>query len=219
QEYGETGLIQFGLMTGSYVKNKSGGVLRKRIGSMTDEINADGTFVRPASGSEDSFEGIIRTLDLLRIYGYRFSDGTYHNESRGYDSGGSDGCLLSQSSFDNGYCTNLGNPQSEIFLESLRYLSGQTPSEDFSADDSGRISGLNTASWDPAPISNDNYCAPLSIIQFNASTSSYDGDELDASGIGLASVSTATNAVGAAEGINNQSFFIGSNGTNNNQLC
>lgn len=219
QEYGETGLIQFGLMTGSYVKNKSGGVLRKKIGSMADEINADGTFVRPTTGNANSFNGIIRTLDLLRIYGYRFSDGTYHNNGHGYDSGGSDGCLWSRSSFGNGYCTNWGNPQSEIFLESLRYLSGQSPSNAFSANDSARISGLNTASWTPAPISNDNYCAPLSIIQFNASTSSYDGDELDASGIGMASVSTATNAVGAAEGINNQSFFIGSNGTNNNQLC
>ena len=217
QEYGATGLIQFGLMTGSYVNNKSGGVLRKQIGVMTDEINANGTFVRP--DNDETHYGIIQTLDLLRIYGYRFDDGTYHNGGHGVDSGGSDGCLWSRSSFNNGHCTNWGNPQSEIFLESLRYLSGQSVSEDFSADDSDRIEGLNTAAWGTPPITNDNYCAPLSVIQFNASTSSFDGDELDAGDIGLADVSAATNVVGTAEGINNQSYFIGSNGTNTDQLC
>src|SRR5262249_32328741 len=46
QEYGDTNLIQFGLMTGSYAKNVSGGVLRKNISSFNDEVNVftDGTF-------------------------------------------------------------------------------------------------------------------------------------------------------------------------------
>src|SRR5690606_34588660 len=35
QEFGESGSIAFGLFTGSYGKNKSGGVLRKNIGVMT----------------------------------------------------------------------------------------------------------------------------------------------------------------------------------------
>ena len=36
QRYGETDRMKFGLMTGSYTKNTSGGVLRKNIGSFTE---------------------------------------------------------------------------------------------------------------------------------------------------------------------------------------
>ena len=38
QKFGEPGKLNFGLMTGSYAKNTSGGVLRKAVGSFTDEI-------------------------------------------------------------------------------------------------------------------------------------------------------------------------------------
>ena len=41
QVYGENDSLDFGLMTGSYEKNMSGGVLRKNVGSITDEINLD----------------------------------------------------------------------------------------------------------------------------------------------------------------------------------
>src|SRR5690554_2376950 len=220
QEYGATGQIHFGLLTGSYSKNKSGGVLRKPVGNMANEVNAaDGTFVRPAGNAKNSHYGIIQTLDSLRIYGYRFDDGTYHRNSHGNDSNGSDGCLWSRSSFSNGHCMNWGNPQSEIFLESLRYLAGLTSSDTFAADDSGRLSGLNTSDW-TRPITNNNYCSPLSVIQFNASTSSYDGDQLDASDIGLANVAASTNAVGDAEGLHGGDYFIGRAGGNtDDDLC
>ena len=59
QEYGDSGDINFGLMSGSYSKSKSGGVLRKNVGVMTDEVNVDtnGTFkAAPAAG------GIINTI-------------------------------------------------------------------------------------------------------------------------------------------------------------
>ena len=42
QEYGDDGDIHFGLMTGSYRYNKSGGTLRKNIGPITDEIDVAG---------------------------------------------------------------------------------------------------------------------------------------------------------------------------------
>ena len=46
QFYGEPDLLYFGLMTGSYAKNKSGGVLRKNAGTFTNEVNpANGTFL------------------------------------------------------------------------------------------------------------------------------------------------------------------------------
>lgn len=224
QEFGEDGKILFGLMTGSYAKNKSGGVLRKNVGDLSLEINDDGTFVRPDDEGVGTYTGIISTLDRLRVYGYRFDDGTYHRNNHGFDSNGSDGCLWSRSSFSDGHCSNWGNPQSEIYLESLRYLGGYDALDDYDADDSSYIDGLNTADW-VAPVTNENYCAPLNVIQFNASTSSYDGDLPDgaASEIGLTSISSATNAVGSAEDLHNKDYFVGAisgaTGDAANQLC
>lgn len=206
QRYGEDDDIWFGLMTGSYKKNKSGGVLRKNVASMADEINDDGTFRTPGSG-----ESIIGTLDRLRIARYNYSNGLYND---------TDNCPWGLGSFNNGQCTNWGNPQSEIFLESLRYLAGKSPYSGFNTDDSSIISGLKTAQWED-PITEDNYCAPTAVMQFNASTSSYDGDELGGfSDIALGkSLNSLIDYVGAAEGIHGGSYFVGTSGSNNDQLC
>lgn len=213
QSYGENDSIYFGLMTGTYAKNKSGGVLRKKVGTIRDEINsADGTFTVSTSGNGN----IIQTLNLLRIYGYKFSDGTYHNDS------GSDHCLWGVAEFDEGNCSNWGNPQAEIYLESLRYLAGLN-SPNFDADDSTYLTGLSrVASWgDPISTSaSGNFCAPINVLQFNASTTSYDNDSLDgASDIGITSVGSETNAIGDAESITNNQFFVGTSGSSNDQLC
>lgn len=201
QTYGDSNLIKFGLMTGSYSKNKSGGVLRKNVSSMNDEIDADtGVFQSaPATG------GVISTLNKLTIYGYDFGDGTYN-------SGSGDNCSWGKSFFNDGQCTNWGNPQAEIFQESLNYLSGGSPR--FAVTNPDRISGLNSAAWN-APITSENSCAPLNIIQFNASTTSYDGDNLST----LADPINSTNAVGAGESINGGNFFVGKSGTSTDGLC
>ncbi|WP_439510693.1 pilus assembly protein [Marinimicrobium koreense] len=217
QEFGEDESIYFGLMTGTYSANKSGGALRKNVGSMANEINANGTFVTPAD--PDSFDGIVNTLDRLRIYGYRFDNGTYFGQT------GSDSCSWELASFTDGNCSNWGNPQSELYLESLRYLAGQSANDTFDVSDSGRIDGLNKASW-VAPVNGDNYCAPVNVIQFNASTSSYDGDQLTGFsdlGAGESTLDSFTNAVGAAENIHGNQYFVGEVGGegagDNNQLC
>lgn len=213
------GTQHFGLMTGSYGKNKSGGVLRKGAGSITDEINANGIFQVPSSGFS-----IIKTLDLLRIYGYRYSDGLYHNGSHTVHTPSAsqdDGCRWETSSFANGQCVNWGNPQAEIYLESLRYLSGMTTPQ-FDSNDSSYIAGLNRVSTWTDPISTatvGNYCAPLNVVQFDASMTSFDADDLTDAPSTIGNIDTATNIVGAAEGIHNSSYFVGQNGTNNNQLC
>ncbi len=213
QTYGER--IHFGLMTGSYARNKSGGVLRKQVGSIANEINADGTFTVPSNGFS-----IIKTIDLFRIFGYNFNDGTYNDTSANGDK-----CSWAKSSFNNGECSNWGNPQAEIYLESLRYLAG-LGSPVFDADDSSRIAGLNrVATWnDPVDTTaSGNYCAPLNILQFNASTTSYDMDNLGSASDLPGSIDSAVNEIGNAEGIAGQAFFIGRNGTgaqdNKNQLC
>ncbi len=211
QLFGDEDLIDFGLMSGSYERNKSGGVLRKNVGTFRDEVNVDtdGTFrPMPATG------GIVGTLDRFRMYGYRHrNNGTYFGVT------GTDPCDFGRSVFDDGNCSNWGNPQSEIFLEALRYFGGHSPAPEFDADDSGRIAGLLTANWQD-PLSDDNHCAPLNIIQFNASSSSYDGDQLArAVDIGLGDVVAATNLVGAGEGIHGNTWFVGEAGTDSNQLC
>jgi len=214
QAYGDDNLIDFGLISGSYNRNKSGGVLRKNIGSFSDEVNvdSDGTFrPQPDSGS------IVGTLDRFRIYGYRHDDGTYHGMA------GSAWCGFQQASFPEGDCNDWGNPQAEIFLESLRYFAGKEASTAFNTNDGNRIADLITATWQD-PLSEANYCAPLNVIQFNASTSSYDGDQLDGAADiniagGAAGVRALTNTVGAGENIHGQQWFVGSTPGNNNQLC
>ncbi|MEN0036155.1 MAG: PilC/PilY family type IV pilus protein [Cellvibrio sp.] len=215
QEYGEVrggasvSKINFGLLTGSYSKNKSGGVLRKTIGNMSGEINSttDGTFTGAA--------GVIKTLNLLRIYGYRYDDGTYFNTTA------SDNCSWALNSFSNGSCSNWGNPQAEIYLESLRYLAGKSANPSFNTDDSSRIAGLTTATWS-APVTTANACAPLNVLQFNASTTSYDGDELSTVTdiMSSGSLNDWTNLIAdpKREALSG-SYFMGKNASAANGLC
>lgn len=213
QTYGEAGLLQFGLMTGSYTKNESGGVLRKNLGSMANEINVstDGSFVTtpPTGGS------IVNTLNKMRIYGYDYGNGTYDYDS----TNGSTFCSWGQTLFAQGQCLSWGNPMSEVFLESLRYLAGKPATTAFNADDSSLISGLTTATW-VDPISIANYCAPLNVLVFNASTSSYDANVSSTDQMGgitdLGSTSAATvltDLVGTFDGINGNSWFVGNTPT------
>ncbi|MES2673266.1 MAG: PilC/PilY family type IV pilus protein [Pseudomonadota bacterium] len=236
--------VLFGLMTGSYDTSKSGGVLRKAAGSLDDEIDdLTGQFKTPPTNS------IINTLDLLRIYGYDTTSGLYMGAPRvipnTVDGGwyvepqtpaGSDNCgwigaavgtdvnNYPRAGFDNTRCSNWGNPQAEIYLESLRYLAGAQPTSTFAATDTSFIGSLNSVtSWvDPiTTTAAGNYCAPLNVLMFNASVTSYDADELaTSSAIGLANVSVKTDEVGTAEGIvTGNNFFIGQTPTNTNQLC
>lgn len=226
QTYGDDGNVHFGLMTGSYGNNKSGGVLRKNAAPITDEINvdSDGTFKSvPADG------GIINTLNKLRIYGYRHNggtvdtNGTYSSQAVGGDNCSADLSLPGSNGFNNGQCSNWGNPQSEIFLESLRYLAGKSASPVFvpTPSDSSRIVGLTHATFID-PMASDNYCAALNIIQFSAGASSYDADDLSgASDINISSVDALVDRVGDGVGISGKSYFVGEvfGTTNNDLLC
>jgi len=229
QTYGETSQLNFGLITGTYGKNKSGGVLRKNVGNMLDEINTTtyGTFKSAPTGG-----GIINTLNLFRLFGYNFTDGLYYASP---SSSSSDNCIYGVSSFTEGTCSNWGNPQSEIYYESLRYLAGATATAAFSnsnsTTDAGYISGLTQASWSK-PLTSSNVCAPLSVLQFNASSNSYDVGSsgytnLGAIGLGSsAALDSATNQVGNLELITGTSRFVGmltsatiGSAPNGNQLC
>ena len=206
QTYGEEGAIKFGLLTGSYEKNKSGGVLRKNISDFSSEVNANGTFTYA--------DGIVKTLDDFRISGYSYSNGVYNS---------ADSCSWGMSSFTDGRCTNWGNPISEMFLEAIRYFAGEDANSAYDApNDDNYINDLKTVAWED-PLNTNNYCASCNIIVINASEISYDDDSLDMSDIlPVGSPITAeslTDFVGDNEGITGNDYFVGENGTDNNQLC
>ncbi len=215
QLYGLDGQVKFGLITGSYAKNLSGGVLRKNVGPLTDEVNvSDGTFIAK-TGTQT---GIIRTLNAVRIYGYDYAAGNYLGAS-------GDNCGFQQTTFTEGTCKSWGNPMSEIYLESLRYFaisSGRAPTPTFTANvspnvDSNSIAGLVEDNWTTDPLTSDNFCASLNTIVFNASVSSYDDNETTNTLFGDAKALTKT--VGDGEGITGKDFFIGSTPGNNNEFC
>jgi len=228
QTYGDNDIIRFGLMTGSYENNIEGGVLRKNITNFADEVNVttDGTF--SFTGTSES---IVRTLDNLRVWGYRYSDGTYRG------GGDFDNCSFQLNEIPNGRCNSWGNPISETYRESVRYLAGLAPDADFVADDTTFITGLRTETWNN-PLTENNQCADLSTILINASVSSYDDNQVDISDViggingdevdaGDDTTTIWTDDVGRIEGISAtagsgvtpQQFFIGRNGTNNNEAC
>ncbi len=232
QYYGEGGQnggqLHFGLMTGSHAKNLSGGVLRKNVGTISDEINiaTDGTFIQPAtppnsprtSSSPATPPGIINTLNYLRIYGYNYGDGTYLGSS-------GDNCSWQLTSITENSCTSWGNPMSEVYYESLRYFAGAGATSAYTFTNSGskdNLLGLPLATWSD-PLGGNNYCAPLNVLMFNASVSSNDedlgGTSMSAIG-GAGTASALTDTVGSGEGLNGRSFFMGKNGgSSNNELC
>ncbi|MBM9535543.1 pilus assembly protein [Desulfobulbus alkaliphilus] len=212
QEFGTeaSDAIQFGLMTGSYSKNLSGGVLRKNIQPFADEIDPQtGQIIEPASG-----ESIVRSLDALRLYGYNHSTGLYEN------AGDNCGVGVRLDQMTDGRCMNWGNPQSELFAEALRYYAGLACNPDFNVTGTDRLPGLQNAVW-ADPLSDENWCAPLNVVQFNASFTSFDNNiEQAVSGLGFASgdvgtVDDFTNLVGAGENIDGQQIFAGGD----NRLC
>lgn len=245
QNYGEGSppKIYFGLMTGSYKYNVSGGVLRKNIGpsgsgataltgSLDDEITTNNGVLKTTLASGDL--GIIKTIDKLRLYGYGYSGGSYDEGSGvnddnctyqqiGIVSDGS-GSVSGGSPANQGNCSTWGNPISEIFLETLRYYAGKAKTTAFAYDNTltthDKQLGLPVVSW-VDPINSANYCSPLNTVLFSASVSSYDGDQL--SGISdLGTVNPAayfTKLVGDHEGITGQSASIGNNGTTYDGVC
>lgn len=216
QEYGDDDRVWFGLMTGSYRANKSGGVLRKNPGTLSDEIDVGGSgrfLSSPSAGN------IITAIDSMRPYGYDYANGIYNS---------GDNCSWGRNSFNNDQCRNWGNPLSEIVLECYRYLAGASPTPGFAADDAllpnldadSPLRDLVSASWQN-PLTEANSCAKLNVIAFNASTSSYDTDEL----AGVSDLNTnqtadqLTDVVGAGEGLHGQAAFVGRVDDNTNELC
>lgn len=232
-EYGENDQAEFGLLTGSWSRNVSGGVLRSNMRSFTSEVNlaTDGTFTSDAN--------IVRTLNNMRIRGYRYSDGTYIGDG-GSGTGAGTSCSFQQSDDvrdDN--CTDWGNPMGEMFVESLRYLAGLAPTAAFSnfTYTGSKDASLNMPkpTWvDPMLRANATeraaveakfgpaQCRPINMVNFNSSVVSFDHDQIQTAFTGLPAsqtVAALVDIVGAGEGINGSDWFAGTTAASNNRLC
>ncbi|MDO8449059.1 MAG: PilC/PilY family type IV pilus protein [Rhodoferax sp.] len=223
QKYGEANQAAFGLMTGSFNKNISGGVLRKNVASFTDEVDLD-------DGQFKNVDGIVKNLNKLRIYGYDYNDGTYI---------GADNCTYQLIGLSEGSCTSWGNPMGEMYLESLRYLVGKKAGAQITAtsgfDTSGgkdAAIGLTIAAWsDPFAASTvanfgDQMCRRTSIVNFNASVTSYDNNQwstqTDIPGFGsTVTAASLTDQIGGAEGLYaaGKKWAIGSTPTDTSEIC
>ncbi len=121
QEYGENNAMQFGLMTGSYQRSKSGGMLRKDVGGIEDEINltTDGTF--------KNFNGIIGSLDRLRTAGYtNYRPAWYQTAARGAGTAYAPGLVTTRPFNEGEFGGMWGNPVAEMMYETLRYFAGRS---------------------------------------------------------------------------------------------
>jgi type IV pilus assembly protein PilY1 len=108
-DYAENDNLKFGLLTGSYRNNYSGGVVRKDIGSFSNEVD-------PATGQFTSVDGIVRTINRLTTFGF--------NGTSGYDytCGFNFTSLRTQNQ-----CHMWGAPVAEMMFEGLRYFAGLAP--------------------------------------------------------------------------------------------
>ena len=167
-KYGENESMMFGLLTGSYENNTQGGVLRKQISPLTDEIDS-------SNGTFTSTVGIIKTIDKFKTDGFNYSSYAY---SCGWITG---------RPINNGECSMWGNPVAEMMYESLRYFSGT--GAPLSAFDYGSGSidaglGLPKASWnDPYDVADSgySYCAKPFQLVISDINPSYDSDNIPGS--------------------------------------
>ena len=218
QNFGESDRIYFGLVTGSYAKNESGGVLRKNIGSIKDEIDSN-------TGQFTTVNGIISTINKLRIVGYDYGSNSY-NQNCGW---------ISDRPLNEGECRMWGNPIGEMMYEALRYFAGKkslTSAFDYSGTTDDSSLGLPKPSWED-PYKNNtstgfqgfNYCAKPIMMVLSDVYPTYDTDKVpgsyfntfsgDLSGFNAASFADTIGTEEAVAG----SYFIGQTGSNYDGAC
>jgi len=172
-EFGENNAMHFGLLTGSYNRNLSGGVLRKVVSSFADEVNpADGTFTANAT--------IVNAIDALRIrdFNHTRTDNAYR------------GGWVTTRAMNEGEFVDWGNPVGEMMFEALRYFAGRsapTAAFDTSGGDDEHL-GLPFATWDD-PFSansaaNAAWCARPNQLVISGVNPSFDSDQLPGSAFG-----------------------------------
>jgi len=172
-DYGESDVMLFGLLTGSYDKSMSGGRLRKVVSSFKSEIDENnGTFKTGASP-------IVTTFNNMRI--------------RDFNNGRSDAIyrhgFTAATEAVSGRYPDWGNPIGEMLYEAVRYFGGTSnPTGAYAANSTDestvdRAVGMPSVnSWDDPYSTTSSAKAPscsrgnlLAISDINVS---YDSDEL-----------------------------------------
>lgn len=199
--------IYFGLITGSYEKNLSGGVLRKNITSIAEEINADGTFAStvPTRGS------LIQTLERMQINDFSYNDNSYSSNCG----------WITTRAINEGECKMWGNPIGEMFWETMRYFSGAasaTSGYTYSGSTDGGLS-LPKPAWRD-PYADFPECAKPNVIIISDVNPSYD-DGVPSSGTFTDySRSSLFSEISENENISGK-YFIGSSnsGSSSDFMC
>jgi len=209
QNFGENKSMKFGLLMGSYSKNLSGGVLRKRISDLSDEIN-------PQTGQFTSVNGIVSSIDKLKIPGF----GENYQHACGF---------IFDRIMNEGECDPWGNPIAEMLYEATRYFAGNgSPTAEYvSLGGTDTELGLPIANWDdPYSPTINPHCAKPNILLISDISPSYDSDQLPGSYYGGISndLSPSLNVSTLADTIWNQEFgapqyrYIGESGSDNNNI-
>lgn len=177
QEYGfakspNSPQMRFGLISGSYKNNTEGGVLRRAMANISDEINPD-------TGQFTAVNGVIGTINRFKITGF----------NNGYSGSPSD-CGLLARAITNGECRMWGNPTAEMMYEAVRYFAGKTaPTPAFtyssSTDDDGLGLPTPPSSWtDPYTQAGVESCAVPVQTVISDINPSYDTNSLPGSNWG-----------------------------------
>ena len=172
-DYGENDAMLFGLLTGSYNKNMSGGVLRKIVGSFKNEVNA-------STGQFTSTATIVQNFNSLRI--------------RDFNNGGT-GASYRNGSFRTGPMVegaypDWGNPVGEMMYETLRYFAGKkapTSAFDTSGSHDAAVGLSRVTTWnDPFTGTTTDEtkslrCARPNMLVMSDVYPSYDADQMPGS--------------------------------------
>lgn len=210
-DYGESNSMLFGLLTGSYDKNMSGGLLRKVVSSFADEVDT-------STGVFTSSAKIVKIFDNLRIRD--FNNGL---TNQSYKGGWQTTSAMTEKKFP-----DWGNPIGEMMYEGVRYFAGKsTPTSAFTFTSSGSIDeavGLSTVTWDD-PYSSSSAakaprCAKASFLTISDINPSFDSDSVPGTYFGSFSGDlTGLNATTEADTISANelavagSRFIGQSGS------
>jgi type IV pilus assembly protein PilY1 len=185
----DTITMRFGLISGSYDKNFSGGVLRSKITDIySQEINR-------RTGQILGTSQVIKMIDMFKIFGYPYSP------SFNYTGGPDGGCGPLGGIPAEGTCRSWGEPMAEMFYEAIRYFrglagTGNATTQFYSASpDNGLQSyaiGDGTFALSTFPVvDNDSYgdpytgspllceyCAKPFVLMFGDAFPSHDSDQL-----------------------------------------
>ena len=231
-DYGENGSLNFGLITGSYDKNLSGGRLRKNMGSFVDEVSAtSGRFLNPTNS-------LISQINNIRIRNFNnpsnpivVNGTTYQRPVPDYANDYYGNNFVYKNQWDQGSSTmsegtygDWGNPVAEMMYEGLRYFKGTTATTAFGGTSTEDTAvGLQSPGWSDPYADTSKWCAKPNLLVVSGANPSFDSDQLpgstfiatgfsdtfnNAAGTSL-NVTTLADSIGSIDGINGTSRFIG----------